>query len=326
MTAFPSPASVVPRRNPQDGINVPGLPLQHPAEPSASSAIRRFRFGGLSHSTQLMKPVSRCHRTLVRLVRPSEYRSRRASDRIGSSLPLVLANGRPLRYSPAEVPGNSDFPGLSSLGLSLLSRARLRRRRHRPGCPGRRLPPLRFRSPSASSRTWAATFPGGYQPPGTCPLSVSHALEALLRPRPAGLVPCRSRPWGSTLQGRYPLAEPCTISGASALLRLADRAAPVSTVSAFRGPWGFPGHQDRLARRRLCCDSPLFRALLPASVRISGPIVQANPGTATLLGFSSLGVSLALLATRPGVHPPTGLASGAHARPEAAPRSLEPAR
>ena len=36
MTAFLSPASVVPRWDPQDGINVPGLPLQHPAEPSAS--------------------------------------------------------------------------------------------------------------------------------------------------------------------------------------------------------------------------------------------------------------------------------------------------
>jgi hypothetical protein len=56
-------------------------------------------------------------------------------------------------------------------------------------------------SPSTSSRHQAATHPGGNQPPGTCPLSVSHALRALLHPVPAGLVSCRSRPWGSTLQG-----------------------------------------------------------------------------------------------------------------------------
>ena len=41
----------------------------------------------------------------------------------------------------------------------------------------------------------------GYQPSSTCPLSVSHALRALLHPVPAGLVSCRYRPWGSTLQG-----------------------------------------------------------------------------------------------------------------------------
>jgi hypothetical protein len=66
---------------------------------------------------------------------------------------------------------------------------------------------LAVRSPSASCRCRAATHPGGNQPPGTCLLSVSHALEALLRPTPAGLVSCRSRPWGFALQGRFPPAE-----------------------------------------------------------------------------------------------------------------------
>jgi hypothetical protein len=80
------------------------------------------------------------------------------------------------------------------------------------------------------------------------------------------------------------------------------------------------------ARRRLCRDSPLSRALLPASVRVSGPIVQANPGTATLVGFSSLGASPSSPTTRPGVHPPTSFAPGAHARPDAAPRSVVPAK
>jgi hypothetical protein len=51
-------------------------------------------------------------------------------------------------------------------------------------------------SPSTSSQYRAATNPGGYQPPGTCPHSVSHALRALLHPVPAGRVSCRYRPWG----------------------------------------------------------------------------------------------------------------------------------
>jgi hypothetical protein len=40
-------------------------------------------------------------------------------------------------------------------------------------------------------------FPQGYPPPGFCSLlSVSHARKVLLRPPSAGLVSCRSRPWG----------------------------------------------------------------------------------------------------------------------------------
>jgi len=65
------------------------------------------------------------------------------------------------------------------------------------------LPPMRFRSPSASSRCQAATGLGATNPRVRCPHSVSHALRALLHLAPAGLVSCRSRPWGSTLQGRF---------------------------------------------------------------------------------------------------------------------------
>lgn len=70
-------------------------------------------------------------------------------------------------------------------------------------------------SPSTSSRYRAATHPGGYQPPGTCPLGVSHALRAFLRPGPASLVSCWSRPWGSPfrvdlhLQSRSSSRMPC---------------------------------------------------------------------------------------------------------------------
>jgi len=78
-----------------------------------------------------------------------------------------------------------------------------------------RLPPLRFFSPSTSSRCRAATTPGGDQPPSTCPLSVSHALRALLHPTPAGLVSCRSRPWGFCPTG--------SISARRAVLPLGSR-------------------------------------------------------------------------------------------------------
>jgi hypothetical protein len=60
---------------------------------------------------------------------------------------------------------------------------------------------LAVSTPSTSSWFQAATQREGNQPPLCCPRSVSHALRALIRPEPAGLVSCRSRPWGSTLQG-----------------------------------------------------------------------------------------------------------------------------
>lgn len=113
-------------------------------------------------------------------------------------------------------------------------------------------------SPSTFSRYRAATPPEGYQPPGTCPLSVSRALRAFLRPGPAGLVSCRSRPWGSTLQGRSPLAEPCTLSDAVALMGLASLPGSVPTASAASGP-GNPAAAVAvfLRRRRFRKPAPL---------------------------------------------------------------------
>jgi hypothetical protein len=148
----------------------------------------------------------------------------------------------------------------------------------REHCPGaavsrsklpRRQPPMRFASPSASSRCQAATHPGGYQPPSTCPLSVSHALEALLRPTPAGLVSCRSRPWGFTLQGRSHSQSRVPSRTPHALLRLADleAAAPVRLQGADtpeRVPAPAAGQRDRSS---VPPDQPHFRALIPASVR-----------------------------------------------------------
>jgi len=129
-------------------------------------------------------------------------------------------------------------------------------------------------SPSTSSRYRAATCSGGDQPPDTCPPSVSHALRALLHPGPAGLVSCRSRPWGFTLQGRTPLAEPNILSdvacppgvGVFSGCRL-DRLGSLGYRAYPRSPW-------RSCRGNgASFDTPLFRAFIPASVRFSGPIV-----------------------------------------------------
>jgi len=162
------------------------------------------------------------------------------------------------------------FPGLSSLDLSLPCRVLLHRCRHRRGEPRMRLPPLRFSSPSASSRSRVATCTGRYQLPATCPLSVSHALRALLHPGPAGLVSCRSRPWGfcpsgyHRSQSRAPSRMPLPswglrfgVTPTSTTIAASGIGVPLATRAVFRGGSAFS-------------DPLLFRALLPASVHFSG--------------------------------------------------------
>jgi len=123
---------------------------------------------------------------------------------MGSSLPLgPWPSGWPRRSSPHRRPGRCDSPGRSSLRLSPLFRVPIASTPPTTGFRSAQAASLAVSSPSASSRHRAATCPGGYQPPGTCPLSVSHALRALLRPGPAGLVSCRSRPWGSCPPGSF---------------------------------------------------------------------------------------------------------------------------
>jgi hypothetical protein len=80
--------------------------------------------------------------------------------------------------------------------------------------PFRQLPlwrflPLRRLLDRAQPRT-----PGFAFPRLGCPLSVSHALRAFLQPLSAGLVSCRSHPWGFSPRGPFPSAE---LPGLSAL-------------------------------------------------------------------------------------------------------------
>jgi hypothetical protein len=154
-------------------------------------------------------------------------------------------------------------------------------------------------SPSTSSRRMAATHPGGNQPPSTCPHSVSHALRALLRHTPAGLVSCRSRPWGCTLQGRNPPAEPHLLSEAVALVRLANRSATVPSTVALRAS-GRSSNQPWRQMTALRPTSPTTgrcspRASVPRS-RLFTPTQKPRPSWAS----SSLGDSLSELAALPG--------------------------
>jgi hypothetical protein len=156
-------------------------------------------------------------------------------------------------------------------------------------------------SPSTSSRHRAATCPGGYQPPGTCPRSVSHALRAFLRPTPAGLVSCRSRPWGFALQGLSPLAEQCVLSDVDALLGLTGLPGFVSTVSTSSGSWGTwwlsrPSFEET-SLPSTCPSSG------PCSLRVSvspGRLFKSTRGPRPSWAFSSLGASPSPSATFPG--------------------------
>jgi hypothetical protein len=71
---------------------------------------------------------------------------------------------------------------------------------------------------------------------------------------------------------------------------------------------------------------PLFRALLPADGRFSKVGCLSPPGDHDPPGVFLLGGFSPSVGDPPGVHPLTSLASGAHARPEAAPQSVRPTK
>lgn len=113
------------------------------------------------------------------------------------------------------------------------------------------LPPLRFPSPSASSRWRTATCSRGHHPRDTCLLGVSHALKAFLRPPPAGLISCRSRPWGFSPEGSFTPAEPWALSSLGALLWLL-RPSPLSRPLNVQAHLG-----HRAAQSSRLCETAL---------------------------------------------------------------------
>jgi len=131
-------------------------------------------------------------------------------------------------------------------------------------------------------------FPQGYPPPGFCSLlSVSHARKVLLRPPSAGLVSCRSRPWGfpsgpistrravRSFERRYPLvveSRRTPTSGSCSLrVSLSPAAAAVGDsdppgIDLLRGISLFavvrrPSSPELGGQRAKACRPPLFRVL-----------------------------------------------------------------
>lgn len=147
-----------------------------------------------------------------------------------------------------------------------------------------------------------------------CPLSVSHALRAFLRLEPAGLVSCRSRPWGFTLQGsfhsrsRAPFRMPVPSCGSPA----SGFAAPHrQTASAFQGrPFGTDGYLKGAAPVEADSTSgpcsPRVSVLVP---RLFRPEHATRPSWASpSLGVSPFSAGLSWS------HPLLSFCGGAHWR------------
>ena len=147
----------------------------------------------------------------------------------------------------------------------------------------------------------------------------------MLRQTPAGLVSCRSRPWGCTLQGRNPLTEPLLLSEAVALLRLPDRAATVPGAKASTSFWEMLD-STRAPDDGATYDQPHCRALLPVSVCTSEPVVYADKEATTLLGFILPRGFPLCAGGPPRTHPLVSFTRGAQARPWAALQSFGPAK
>jgi hypothetical protein len=93
----------------------------------------------------------------------------------------------------------------------------------------------------------------------SCLHSVSHALEALLHPPSAGLVSCRSRPWGF----------------------------PSGPISTRRAVLPFGSHYPLTVGS----EDPPFQGFAPCERPRLSKSTNTRRETATLMGFTSLGVS-----------------------------------
>jgi len=188
-----------------------------------------------------------------------------------------------------------------------------------------RLPPLRFSPLRRFPGAGQPPISGSDQPPDTCPLNVSHVLRAFFHPVPTGLVSCRSRPWGFTLQGRSPPAEPSILSDVAALLRLAWLTAAIPTTSVASG-LGVPSVAVVILsrRRRFLRHAPL-QGFAPCECPFLRADCLSLPGAATLLGFLLRGDFSSSAGDPPGVHPLSGFPSGAQAKPKVASQSFRPA-
>lgn len=115
-----------------------------------------------------------------------------------------------------------------------------------------------------------------------CVLRVSHSLDALLPPRPVGLVSSRSRSWGSTLRG-LPRCGAVRTSRSAVTLRgfLPDRTIGAA-LPGFGTPHRVSGPGPVIHQRSGPCD---LHGLFPCEASCS-PLLRATPPGRPLSRFA----------------------------------------
>jgi hypothetical protein len=189
---------------------------------------------------------------LVEFHVPSEFLPVSTSARIGQALPscpfprqggLQGFRRHRLLAMPLSVASESSHGLVRSFRvLRAPSRRAVRWPSRAPAdraAPSMRFAPLQ-RLPARRSTLWT-----GLPHPAGCALRFSRPLGALIHREPTGLVSCRIRSWGCTLQSFPPTPWPYAVSGADPLLTLD----PPDTISpiAFR----LSGYRSTLAAVRV---------------------------------------------------------------------------
>lgn len=205
---------------------------------------------------------------LLGLAWSTEYRPGASSDRIGLVAPS-LALSRPLRFSPASG-SRKPLEGFrkSSPDLQLPSRVRSPWSRRLETTVS-----LAVFSPSAFFRNRAATPPDRDHLPGSVAFSAFLTLSRLFSTRDLPAL-FHAGPAPGVPPFRVDLRSQSRSSSRMSLPSWGSRSgkASVSTIMVARGI-GIPWHPCQSFRAGAFSSRCPFRALLPVSVHVSGPIV-----------------------------------------------------
>jgi hypothetical protein len=206
----------------------------------------------------------------MELICPSESLPDSASTRMGWMLP---SSPRPSGWSPGSSRNRASeaprsVPELLSWACALLQSP-----------PSLEWPPRRRRSGDQRGSSHEVPFPFSVSPlgaaaswpglphPTACASRFSQPPGASIRPEPAGLVSCRIRSWGCTLQSFAPAPQPYAVSDAAPLVTLGGELCPsegqTATAEAAAALVQVEG-RDRV---------PAFRVSHRGAIRHSSPVV-----------------------------------------------------
>jgi hypothetical protein len=138
--------------------------------------------------------------------------------------------------------------------------------------------------PFSVSRPRGATYPGEIPTHRLrCALRVSHPPDALLPPRPAGLISSRSRSWGLPFGALFPPTVPYVVSNAATLVEFARPPRRPASPSGLGTPSGIPSEDLGFSQ-----DPPSDAPLGFSPSRVSCPTRQplGLPSTRPLSRFS----------------------------------------